>query len=83
MLTTWKRSSGEAACTLRNTHRMMGCHTERSTTWTSNLVSLVQKVLEADHLFVFSDGHGIAAYTDWYDSIADLDKVVIRSSWYY
>jgi hypothetical protein len=39
------------------------------------LVSSVQKVLEADHLFVFSDGHGIAAYTDWYDSIADLDRV--------
>jgi hypothetical protein len=25
--------------------------------------------------FVFSDGHGIAEYTEWYDDFKDLDKV--------
>jgi hypothetical protein len=39
------------------------------------LVTSVQRVQEAGFLFVFSDGHGLAAYTDWYDDLADLDKV--------
>ncbi len=39
------------------------------------LVSTVQSVNESGARFVFSDGHGIAAYTDWYDDLADLDKV--------
>lgn len=39
------------------------------------LVSTVQSVGEAGVEFVFSDGHGIAAFTDWYDDLADLDKV--------
>jgi len=39
------------------------------------LVSSVQAVLESGASFVFSDGHGIAAYTDWYDNVVDLDKV--------
>jgi hypothetical protein len=25
--------------------------------------------------FVFSDGHGIANWTEWFDQLADLDKV--------
>jgi len=39
------------------------------------LVSSVQRVLAEGIAFVFSDGHGIAAYTDWYDSVADLERV--------
>ena len=39
------------------------------------LVSTVQTLSQADAEFVFSDGHGIAAYTDWYDDLADLNKV--------
>ena len=25
--------------------------------------------------FVFSNGHGLATFTDWFDNLADLDKV--------
>ena len=39
------------------------------------LVSTAQAVCEAECGFVFSDGHGIAAFTKWYDDLADLDKV--------
>lgn len=39
------------------------------------LVSKVQAVSEAGARFVFSDGHGIAAYSDWYDDLSDLNKV--------
>ena len=39
------------------------------------LVSTAQAVRDAGVGFVFSDGHGIAAYTDWYDDLADLEKV--------
>ena len=39
------------------------------------LVSTVQRVRDAGIGFVFSDGHGIAAFTRWYDDLADLDKV--------
>jgi hypothetical protein len=39
------------------------------------LVSTVQKVLEAGLPFVFSNGHGIAAYTAWFDSAGDLPAV--------
>lgn len=39
------------------------------------LVSSVQNIYNAGANFVFSDGHGIAAYTEWYDNLADLDKV--------
>ena len=39
------------------------------------LVSTVQVVKQSGARFVFSDGHGIAAYTDWYDNLGDLDKV--------
>ena len=38
-------------------------------------VSTVEKINEAGLDFVFSDGHGIAAFTQWYDDIDDLDKV--------
>ena len=39
------------------------------------LVTSVERVREAGCQFVFSDGHGLAAYTDWYDDLKELDKV--------
>jgi len=39
------------------------------------VVSTAQSVASSGAGFVFSDGHGIAAYTDWYDDLADLDNV--------
>ncbi len=39
------------------------------------LVSSCQMVEQADVPFVFSDGHGIAAFTNWYSILTDLDKV--------
>jgi hypothetical protein len=39
------------------------------------LVSTVQTVLESGSGFVFSDGHGIARYTEWFDNLDHLDKV--------
>ncbi|MEW6033605.1 MAG: DUF4433 domain-containing protein [Chloroflexota bacterium] len=39
------------------------------------VVSTVQAVVEAGLSFVFSDGHGIAAYSRWYYRVADLDEV--------
>jgi hypothetical protein len=39
------------------------------------LVSSCQTVDKAGVPFVFSDGHGIANWTDWFDQLADLDKV--------
>lgn len=39
------------------------------------LVSTVQEVRDSGIGFVFSDGHGIAAFTSWFDDLADLDKI--------
>ncbi len=39
------------------------------------IVSTVQSVVEAALDFVFSDGHGIAIYTQWFDKLEHLDKV--------
>jgi len=39
------------------------------------LVSSVQRVAEEGVPFVFSDGHGIAAFTSWYGDLTGLDKV--------
>jgi len=39
------------------------------------IVSTAQSVAESGAGFVFSDGHGIAAYTHWYNNLADLNKV--------
>lgn len=39
------------------------------------LVSSAQKVRDSEVGYAFSDGHGIAAYTTWYDDLADLNKV--------
>lgn len=38
-------------------------------------VSTVEEIIRAKLDFVFSDGHGIAAYTQWFQDINDLDKV--------
>lgn len=43
------------------------------------LVSTVATIKQAELDFVFSDGHGIAAYTQWFDDTADLDKVDWRA----
>ena len=39
------------------------------------LVAEAQDVAASGAGFVFTDGHGIAAYTRWFDSLDDLDKV--------
>ncbi|MFV1976826.1 MAG: DUF4433 domain-containing protein [Candidatus Scalindua sp.] len=39
------------------------------------LVSTAQTVQDSGVQFVFSDGHGIARYTQWFDDLDDLDKV--------
>jgi hypothetical protein len=39
------------------------------------LKSTVQAVADAGIRFVFSNGHGIAAYTGWFDDVARLDEV--------
>jgi hypothetical protein len=39
------------------------------------LVSTAQAVRASGARFVFSDGHGIAAFTHWFDDLIDLDKV--------
>jgi hypothetical protein len=39
------------------------------------LAALAQAVCDSGAEFVFTDGHGIAAFTSWYSDLADLDKV--------
>lgn len=39
------------------------------------LVTTAQAVQAAGVRYAFSDGHGIAAFTNWYDDLADLEKV--------
>ena len=39
------------------------------------LVSTVQAACDAGKGFIFSDGHGLAAFTKWSDDLDDLDKV--------
>src|SRR5207248_2166584 len=39
------------------------------------LKSTAQAVAQAGVSFVFSNGHGIAAYTDWFDDLAHLSEV--------
>lgn len=38
-------------------------------------VSTVETIVAAGLGFVFSDGHGIAAFTQWFEAIDDLNKV--------
>lgn len=39
------------------------------------LVSTAQDIQHRGRSFVFSDGHGIARYTQWFDDLSHLDKV--------
>ncbi len=39
------------------------------------LLSTVQAVQQGGARFVFSDGHGIARWTDWFDDLKELNKV--------
>jgi hypothetical protein len=39
------------------------------------LVTTAQAVHASGVGYAFSDGHGIAAFTNWFDDLADLDKV--------
>jgi hypothetical protein len=39
------------------------------------LLTSVERVRDSGCRFVFSDGHGLAAFTDWFDSLDDLDKI--------
>jgi hypothetical protein len=43
------------------------------------LVSTAQAVREAGIGFVFSDGHGIAIFTQWFCDLADLEQVDWRA----
>jgi len=38
-------------------------------------VSTVEAITQAGLDFVFSDGHGIATFTQWFDDLNDLDKI--------
>lgn len=39
------------------------------------LVSTAQAIKKSGTAFVFSDGHGIAAFTEWFDNLTDLGKI--------
>jgi ssDNA thymidine ADP-ribosyltransferase, DarT len=39
------------------------------------LVSTAQTIRDSGAGFVFSDGHGIAAFTNWFDQLEQLDKI--------
>jgi len=39
------------------------------------LVTTAQAIQQSGCRFVFSDGHGLAGFTDWYDDLAQLDQV--------
>jgi len=39
------------------------------------VVSTAQVVAGSGAAFAFSDGHGIANFTNWFDNLRDLDKV--------
>lgn len=39
------------------------------------LVSSAQAIATAGIKFVYSDGHGLASYTEWFDDLSELEKV--------
>lgn len=39
------------------------------------LISTAQIIEQSRRRFVFSDGHGIASYTRWFDDLTDLDRL--------
>src|SRR3954467_4644416 len=49
------------------------------------LVTTCQDVQDAGLGFVFSDGHGLASYSDWFDSLDELahvDWTVVRAKYW-
>ncbi len=36
---------------------------------------MAQTIADSGARFVFSDGHGIAAYTSWFDDLSKLDEI--------
>jgi len=60
---------------------LLNLHTGRVAGYTEGqaplvyLVSSIARVTAAGRPWVFSDGHGLAALTSWYDDEADLDQV--------
>ncbi|MGH2376961.1 MAG: type II toxin-antitoxin system toxin DNA ADP-ribosyl transferase DarT [Candidatus Limnocylindria bacterium] len=39
------------------------------------LISTAQAIRDSGAPYVFSDGHGIALFTDWFDDLGELDRV--------
>ncbi len=39
------------------------------------LVSTVEAINQAQLDFVFSDGHGIAAFTQWFDNVTNFNQI--------
>jgi len=39
------------------------------------LTTTVARIETANTRYVFSDGHGLATFTDWFDDPADFDKI--------
>jgi hypothetical protein len=60
---------------------LLNLHTGRVAGYTEGqeplvyLVTSIQAIQQVGRRFVFSDGHGLATFTNWYDDLADLDKV--------
>ncbi|MGI9282928.1 MAG: type II toxin-antitoxin system toxin DNA ADP-ribosyl transferase DarT [Endozoicomonas sp.] len=50
------------------------------------LIAWADEIAESGKDFVFSDGHGIAAFTQWFDDLADLEKLdwplILGKEWY-
>lgn len=65
----------------RRSPMLLRLHTDRVDGYTEGqgpliyLVSSIQAVVDAGAKFIFSDGHGLAKYTKWFESTEDLDKV--------
>jgi hypothetical protein len=65
-------------CTGRNIERVDQAHIVY-------LVSTVQSVLEAGRRFVFTDGHGLARFTTWFDDLRYLDRIdwpIVAAQWW-
>jgi len=60
---------------------LLNLHTKRVPGYTAGqgpliyLVTSVQEVITLGRPFVFSDGHGLASFTHWYDKPAQLDMI--------
>ncbi|MCC5876811.1 MAG: DUF4433 domain-containing protein [Candidatus Sumerlaeia bacterium] len=70
---------------------LLQLHTDRVPGYTEKqgplvyAVTTVEAVTSASLGFVFSDGHGIAAFTKWFDDLSDLARVdweAVSSTWW-